>query len=618
MKPTLHRLLDEIRSRKLRRALAIYVGVALPLVGIANMLENRYALPHIWFDRLLIVLAFGFVSTLVVAWYHGKEKVQRFRRRELIIHGVLFVAAAACVVFVPGRESQIRPLRTAAGKSIAVLPFQNFSDEKSDEFFSDGVTEDILAQLSKVADLRVISRTTMMQYKGTAKPIGVIGRELNVATVLEGSVRRSGTRVRIVGQLIDVSTDEHLWAESYDREIQDIFAIQSEVAQQIARALAAVLSPQEQERIATAPTASIDAYALYLRGRHHYVHYTAGENEKAIAFFTQAIALDTTYALAFAGLSDAYSQRVQRYGYTEDWLDSAAAAARRAIELNPEAAEGYKALGLAYDNRGMAPLALEQYERSVALNPNFDIAIRNIGLLYYRTGQLDRSLEAALKSVALAPDNVMGYVQVGMTLKVLAADSGAEAWYRKARQLDAENPFPLLGMGELVLIGGDAKRARSYVDTLLRLAPTLPPGLDLLSSLEALSGNYRAAFAAYEQSMSGPRGEGAFLLMKLGRKGEARRTAEDAVERFRRSLERGDMGPTPRWELAAAFSVLGNSDSTALWLQRAVDAGWRDYRLMLRDPLLADLQTDERFVSLVARVKASVDSMRTASLRLLD
>ncbi len=177
------------------------------------------------------------------------------------------------------------------------VPFKNLSDSKEDEYFSDGVTEDIITQLSKIGDLKVISRTSVMRYKASDKNIREIGKELNVATVLEGSVRRLGNEVRIVAQLIDASNDEHLWAETYDKELTKIFSIQSEIAQQIAAALKAKLSPAEKERIEKRPTESLDAYAYYLKGRQYYYRYHRQDNENAIGLFVKALELDPNYAL---------------------------------------------------------------------------------------------------------------------------------------------------------------------------------------------------------------------------------------------------------------------------------------------------------------------------------
>ncbi|HEY4643370.1 MAG TPA: protein kinase, partial [Bacteroidota bacterium] len=228
-------------------------------------------------------------------------------------------------------------------KSIAVLPFKNLSEEKESEFFSDGITEDIITQLSKIGDLRVISRTSVMRYKESDKSIRDIGKELGVATILEGSVRRAGNQVRIVAQLIDASNDEHLWADTYDRELTQIFAIQSDIAQKIASSLKAKLTSSQKQQIEKKPTENLDAYTFYLKGREYYYRYHKQENENAVQLFKNALDLDPNYALAYAGLGDAYGQRVQRFGFAEGWLDSAVAVTDKAISIDPNLAEAYKA-----------------------------------------------------------------------------------------------------------------------------------------------------------------------------------------------------------------------------------------------------------------------------------
>ena len=231
-------------------------------------------------------------------------------------------------------------------KSIAVLPFDNLSPDPENEYFSLGITEDIITQLSKIPDLRVTSRTSAMRYQDSEKSVREIARELQVASILAGSVRRVGNQVRITAQLIDSKTDEHLWAETYDREIEDIFAIQSDVAEQIASSLKVELSPEDRARIERKPTESLTAYDYYLKGRDHYYSYSRENNEQAIEFFNEALEVDPDYALAHGGLADAYAQRWLWYGFSEEWLDSAIEESNKAVALDPDLAETYEAEGL--------------------------------------------------------------------------------------------------------------------------------------------------------------------------------------------------------------------------------------------------------------------------------
>ncbi len=297
----------------------------------------------------------------------GTMVVQRKRSPLPWIAAVALVAVAliALYLFLPPKTASVER------KSIAVLPFKNLSEEKENEYFSDGITEDIITQISKIGDLKVISRTSVMQYKNKEKSLREIGKELGVATVLEGSVRRAGNQLRIVAQLIDASSDEHLWAETYDRELTQIFAIQSDVAQKIAAALKAKLSPAEKERIEKKPTENLTAYDYYLKGREYYYHYRKQDNENAIELFKRALELDPSYALACAGLGDAYGQRFIKFGFNDAWLDSSIVTSTRAISLNPSLAEGYKALGLAYMAKGGHRKSLEANRKAVELNPSY-------------------------------------------------------------------------------------------------------------------------------------------------------------------------------------------------------------------------------------------------------
>ncbi|MDQ2870613.1 MAG: protein kinase, partial [Acidobacteriota bacterium] len=356
-------------------------------------------------------------------------------------------AAVALVVLAGGallwRRSQKpgarAPQSSAADRrSIAVLPFQNFSPDPENAFFADGMTEDILAQLSKIRNLKVVSRTSVMRYKGTQKPMREIAAELGVATILEGSVRRAGNRVRIVGQLVDAATDEHLWSETYDRQLEDVFAIQSDVAQRIAASLQATLSPAEKKRIEGRPTENLRAYDLYLKGRDEYSRFRKEDNETAIEHFQEALKLDPGFALGYAGLGDAYAQRARRFGLTESWLDSSLEASRKAIALAPELPEGHKALGLAYLVKGANRESLEASRRAVDLSPNHSPAVNNLATALFALGRLDEALVWSRRAVALDPRNPISAVQMGMVLDALAETAPAETSFRRAVELQPD------------------------------------------------------------------------------------------------------------------------------------------------------------------------------------
>src|SRR3989441_783421 len=227
-------------------------------------------------------------------------------------------------------------------RSVAVLPFVNLSADPENEYFADGITEDVIAQLSKIRALEVISRTSVMPFKKRQEGLRAIAAKLDVATLLEGSVRRAGDRVRIVAQLIDADTDQHLWAETYDRQLTDVFAIQTDVALHIASALNAELSPDEKSRLHKEPTSDLQAYQLYLQGRHCYTRYTEEGTRKGLEYFEQAIAKDPEYALAYAALAMVYTELGEAGALRPDEAYARAkAASAKALALDPELGEAH-------------------------------------------------------------------------------------------------------------------------------------------------------------------------------------------------------------------------------------------------------------------------------------
>ncbi|MBI3005461.1 MAG: hypothetical protein HYY49_08600, partial [Ignavibacteriales bacterium] len=340
----------------------------------------------------------------------------------VILAGIVLVVSNLNVPF----GGNVVKSGSAEQKSIAVLPLQNLSRNQEDEFFSDGITEDIITQLSKIGELRVISRTSTMQYKGSKKNIREIGKELGVATILEGSVRRAGDQIRIVTQLIDANTDEHLWAETYDREFKQIFAIQSEIAQKVAAQLKATLAPSVKEQIEKRPTESLEAYEYYLKGREYYGAHRREDNERAIKFFRKALELDANYAQAYAGIADGYIQWVVRYGYPISWLDSAETLVQKSISLDASLADGYKALGRLYLPQGSVRKSLEANYKALQLNPNHYPAmlITSYGKIF--SGQIGDGILWAKKAKNIIPFGAFLNAHLGQAYLALGDDEETE------------------------------------------------------------------------------------------------------------------------------------------------------------------------------------------------
>ena len=340
--------------------------------------------------------------------------------------------------------------------SIAVLPFVNMSPDPENEFFSDGLTEDILTHLSQISALKVISRTSVMQYKGTSKNLRAIGEELAVTNLLEGSVRKAGNRVRISAQLIDAKTDAHLWAQTYDRELSDIFAVQSDVAEQIAAALKATIKPAEEQRIKRKQTENMQAFEAYLQGRVHLGRRTEEHLRQAIACFERAIEADAQYAVAYAGLADAYIfMSLFEYLPPSVAFPKARQAAEKGIAIDPMLAEAYASLGLTFfQYEWNWSKASEALQKAIALNPNYATAHHFYADFLKGMGRFDEALEQIREAQALDPLSIAISSGVGHVLYLSRRYDEAIDAYRHSLQLDPKSVLARLWFGRPFLQKG--------------------------------------------------------------------------------------------------------------------------------------------------------------------
>src|SRR5438046_5518922 len=344
---------EELKRRKVYRVAAAYIIAAGFIIQIGSAVFPAWELPN-WTLRLVVVLLLmGFPIALILAWAYDvtpqgiRITPGSHRRRNLLmlIASGIIISAGAGFFLLPRASAR------SFEKSIAVMPFKSLSDEKENAYFADGIQHDILTNLSKIGDLKVISRMSVMSYRGDAlRNARDIGKALGVATLLEGSVRRSGNRVRVNVQLINANNDEHIWAEDYDRELTDVFAIQTDLAQKIASALQAKLSPNEKARLDRRPTKDSDAYLLYVQA-HGYANRPDRFRDtslKAEELFEQAIKLDRNFAAAYAGLSMVESWLYHESDPIPAHREKARLNAEESLRLQPNLPEGHLALGFSY------------------------------------------------------------------------------------------------------------------------------------------------------------------------------------------------------------------------------------------------------------------------------
>jgi TolB-like protein/Flp pilus assembly protein TadD len=407
---------EEVQRRKVYRVAAAYIIAAGFIIQIGSAVFPAWELPNWAFRLVVVLLLMGFPIVLILAWAYDvtpqgiratppPATPGSHRRRNLVMliaTGVIISAGAG--FFLLPRVSARK-----VDKSIAVLPFQNLSDEKENAYFADGIQDDILTNLSKIGDLKVISRMSVMSYRGDgARNAREIGKALGVGTLLEGSVRRMGNRVRVNVQLINANNDEHIWAEDYDRELTDVFAIQTDLAQKIASALQAKFSPNEKARLDRRPTKDSDAYLLYVQA-HDYANRPDRFREtslKAEELFERAIKLDPNFALAFAGLSEVESWIYHEGEPTAARREKARLNANESLRLQPDLPEGHLALGFSYyyGDRDYER-ALAEFEIAKRDLPNEAEAYSAIAAIQRRQGKWAESTANFEKSASLDPKN---------------------------------------------------------------------------------------------------------------------------------------------------------------------------------------------------------------------
>ena len=578
----------ELKRRNVYKVAVAYAVVAWLTIQAASIFLPAFNAPQWAMQIVILILVVGFPIALAFSWAfeitpEGIKRESEVEADESITHHtgrkivaltiVLAVVATGLLIFQFVRARSTSSLSTNASitnKSIAVLSFENLSDDKSNAYFAEGVQDEILTRLAKVADLKVISRTSTQHLKSAPENLPAIAKQLGVLNILEGSVQKAGEQVRVNVQLINAITDAHLWADTYDRKLTDIFAVESEIAKTIAETLQAKLTGSEQHAIAARPTENTEAHQLYLKGRFFWNKRTGNDLKKSIDYFQQAIAADPNYALAYAGVADAY---VLLPGYTagtpRDCYPKAKAAAKKALELDDTLAEAHTTLAMAiwYYDFDFSQ-ANREFQRAIELNPNYATAHQQYGNnTLSALGRFDHAIAEGKRAVELDPLSLIINADLGSDYYFARRYDEAIAQQRKTLELDPGFYYARFNLGEALA----AKRTFDEAISEYQKARALnddPFVLGLLGHAYASSGNKPEALKILEQ------------LKELSR------------QRY-----------VSAYSFAVVYLGLGDKEEALRWLEQSYqDRAGADIGWIRVDPLLDPLRGDPRFEALAEKI----------------
>ena len=580
----------ELKRRNVYKVAIAYAVVAWLLMQIATQVFPFLEIPN-WAIRLVIMLiVIGFPITLVIAWafeltpegLKRTEVADELPKKSVRSRAWIYVAIVAGAISVslfflaryvaPNKQGGPAEL---SGKSVAVLPFTNLSGNPENAYFAAGIQDEIITRLAKIEQLKVVSCLSTQRFKSSPDDLPAIAKQLGVANVLQGSVQRSVDEIRVNVQLVKAETDTHLWADTFDRKLTDVFQIESEIAKTIAEKLQAKLTGSEERAISIQPTADLEAHQLYLEGRYLWNRRTAENLKKALTYFQQAADKDPNYALAYTGIADTCALfSVYGAGAPQEYLPRAKAAAEKAVELDDSLAEAHASLGLVYYSDFQPAESAKEFERAIELNPNYASAHHWYGrLTLVMQGQLDHAMVEAKRAYELDPVSSIIHTDFGGVCLMARRYDQAIEQLRATVEIDPEFYGAHRFLGLALELKGDIGLAISEYKRALELSDD-PAGLGFLGH----------------------------ALASTGRQNEARQILAELNEAAK-----------TRYVQAYAFAVvhlaLGEKDNALEWLEKAAQQrGATYFNFIKADPYLDPLRGDPRFEALVAKVFSTQNS----------
>jgi TolB-like protein/Flp pilus assembly protein TadD len=574
-KSPLKSFLAKLRKRHIIETLAAFIGGGWLTYEIVHwVLVVHYHLSEKLLDITIVTLLCALICTLLRRWFSGREKPRKFKIEQVLIPLVLLVTVLLDInLLLHLKAPEPEAIPTSKWKnSIAVLPFVDMSPQKDQEYFCDGMTEELINRLSNIKELKVPARTSSFVFKGKAEDIREIGRKLDVQTVLEGSIRKIDNQLRVTAQLVNISNGFHLWSEIYNRELKDIFSIQDEIASTIADKLKLTLLSDEKARLVKHSTENLEAYNLYLLGRYFYYKTTEEDMNKAIRYFEQAIAKDPGYALAYAGQATCYSVLCTTgYLAPKESYPKAKEAVVKALELDEELGEAHASLGylkffLDWDFAG----AERDFKRAVKLSPgNVDVYILNSIYLTF-LGRFDEAIAGFKRAVELDPASPLTYTYLG-------------------------------GFG--YQMAGRYDESIDQIKKGLDMDPSIFLGQLFLASVYALKGTYGEAISQADKVLSAwPTLEDVQVLSFLGWVNAVSGRQEKARNFLNRMLDLRARRYVDAYLIGAVYAGLGEKDKAFEWLTKAYEEHAGQLVCIRVDPWIKNLRSDPRYKELLKKM----------------
>ena len=604
---------DTPRSLRVQRHTVPVAVDAAVLRALEKLPADRFSSAHAFSQAL----SAGATDVPAPPWYRRRK----FFAVAGIVGTVVIAIGAGLALARRSSKANADASAPAAARIVAVLPFHSIASDSAQRYFGEGMTAEISGQLSKLAALRVVSQAASAPYENVSDRLGRMRHDLGVGSVVDGTVRVAGKRIRIDVELMDATNGQTLWSDQYDRDLTDIFAVQSDVAHRIAAALQAKLTPSEARRVDRAPTANVDAYRIFLQARSIPVVSSAAA-QTAITRMHDAIALDTTFALAYAELAREFMFMAAYTGPA--YLDSASVAARTALRLQPDLAYASFVLGDLQASQGHLADARLSYLRALELDQSLVPAMEDLSEAETTLGHYDQALYWALRAQPLDPNEFHVYYHTAVPLLRLADDQATEDILDVAVRRFADGPGgPRLqiALAALDFLRGRDGQAMARARRIAASNPHDDEVASFLAQLAALTGAPDADALLSTRLLANPESGvdlaparfPAWHALFADRRGDhatAMRTWNDVLTSDERAITSGNDDPQRPMEIAAIHAVRGDSAAALDWLQRGYNAGWKNYRVIMRDPFFARLTHNARFQQIITSMRTDTDAMR--------